>query len=602
MDQNNQQTNEYPLKKNSYVAFDAISLRNLILQRLNDQGLFTDQNYVGSNLASIIDIISFAFNTLIFYLHQTSNESTFTEAQLYENISKIVKLLDYKPIGYQTSTLSFQVTAANLEANFYTIPRYSYIQAEGIPFSFVEDVTFNINENNQIVPLTEISNRKLLYQGTFRENPQYIAAGDKNETLLLETNSTPIDHFNIDVYVYESRFERWFEYRNVSTIYTQDSSARVFEKRLNSNQNYEISFGDGINGKRLEANDIVRVYFLQSNGEAGIIGPQALKNSSKSLFSSTIFSEILSDVNEQQFNYMNNQTLQNLIFDNVAGSTTVKTIEGVDSIRTNAPSNFKSQYRLVTKEDYETFIKINFANFISDVKVFDNWDYTSNYLRYFKDIQVTPTAFKQILLNQLLYADSCNFNNIYICALPKVSQTSTLKYLLPAQKEIIVSNISDLKTLTTEITFLDPIYFALALGVRNNNNQFDVTDRDICRLQIIKKPLSKRSNSSILTDINTIFQTFFSVTNLRLGQPFNYSQLISQLLAVDGVQEYKTIRTDDNTVYDGVSFYGWNPNYSDLDKNVITFNKTLNPFQLYYFQDLSNVKSKFEIVENSLFV
>lgn len=602
MEQAALQVNEYPLKKNSYVAFDAISLRNLILQRLNDQGLFTDQNYVGSNLASIIDIISFAFNTLIFYLHQTSNESTFTEAQLYENISKIVKLLDYKPIGFQTSTLSFQVTASNLEANFYTIPRYSYLQVQGVPFSFTEDVTFNISQNNQVVPLNEISNRKLLYQGTFRENPQYVAAGDKNETVLLETTPNTIDHFNLDVYVYESRYERWFQYKNASTIYTQDSSARVFEKRLNSNQNYEIAFGDGINGKRLEANDIVQVYFLQSNGDSGIVGPQALKNSTKSLFSSTIFSRILADVNEQQFNYINNQLFQNLTFDNVAGSTTPKNIESVDSIRINAPSNFKSQYRIVTKQDYETFIKINFANFISDVKVFDNWDYTSNYLRYFNDIQVSPTAFRQILLNQLLYADSCNFNNIYICALPKTSQTSTLKYLLPAQKEIIVSNINDLKTLTTEVTFLDPIYFALALGIQNNNNEFEVTDRDLCKLQIIKKPLSKRSNSSILTDVNTVFQTFFDPTTLKLGQQFDYSRLISQLLSIDGVQEYKTVRTDDNRVYDGVSFYGWNPNYSDLDKNVITFNKTLNPFQMYYYQDLINIKSKFEIVENSLFI
>ena len=89
----NEPTYEFPLAKDSYAAFDAISLRNLIIQRLNDQGTLTDQNYIGSNLASIIDIISFSFNTLIYYLNRTSSESTFTEAQLYENISRIVKLL-----------------------------------------------------------------------------------------------------------------------------------------------------------------------------------------------------------------------------------------------------------------------------------------------------------------------------------------------------------------------------------------------------------------------------------------------------------------------------------------------------------------------------
>jgi len=84
----------YP--KYSYAAFDAISIRNLILQRLNDQGIFTDQNYIGSNLAAIIDVISYTFNTLIYYLNRTSSEATFTEAQIFENITKLAKVLDYK--------------------------------------------------------------------------------------------------------------------------------------------------------------------------------------------------------------------------------------------------------------------------------------------------------------------------------------------------------------------------------------------------------------------------------------------------------------------------------------------------------------------------
>jgi hypothetical protein len=39
----------YTLPKDSYIAFDALTLRQLILKRLNEQGIFTDQNYIGSN-------------------------------------------------------------------------------------------------------------------------------------------------------------------------------------------------------------------------------------------------------------------------------------------------------------------------------------------------------------------------------------------------------------------------------------------------------------------------------------------------------------------------------------------------------------------------
>ena len=71
------------ISPNSYAAFDAMSLRSLIVERLNKQGVFTDQNYIGSNLASIIDIISYSFHTLMFYLNKTSTESMFTDCLLY---------------------------------------------------------------------------------------------------------------------------------------------------------------------------------------------------------------------------------------------------------------------------------------------------------------------------------------------------------------------------------------------------------------------------------------------------------------------------------------------------------------------------------------
>ena len=55
-----------PLPKDTYIAFDAVSLRQLIIERMNKQGVFTDQNQIGSNLASIIDIVAYSYNTLIY--------------------------------------------------------------------------------------------------------------------------------------------------------------------------------------------------------------------------------------------------------------------------------------------------------------------------------------------------------------------------------------------------------------------------------------------------------------------------------------------------------------------------------------------------------
>jgi hypothetical protein len=602
----NETTNDFPLPKDTYAAFDAISLRNLIIERLNDKGVFTDQNYIGSNLAAIIDIVSYSFNTLIYYLNRTSTESTFTEAQLYENISRIVKLLDYKPVGYQTSTLTFQCSADNRDNSFdlvngvYTIPRYSYLTIGNIPFSFNEDVSFSVSQQS-VLELTDITNRKLLFQGVYRENPIHTASGDSNEIVTINVANALVDHLNIDVYVYEISQNRWVQYRETPSLYTEQPSTRSYEKRLNPNFLYEITFGDGVNGRRLQQGDRVAIYFLQSSGDLGVIGPRTLSDPQldRSIFNTTAYEAILSDVKQDQQSFLLTAPLfQRLFFDNISGSTVPKNVEDADSIRKNAPANFKSQYRLVTISDYETFIKTNFNNFIGDIKAFSNWDYTSKYLKYFNDIQVSPTAFRQIMLNQVLYSDACNFNNVYLCGVPKVAQGSTLKYLLPAQKELIISNLQPLKMLTTETTFVDPIFKALTFGVKSVDSEVVVSDADFTQVEFAKTPGNNRNNQSIIADIVNVFQQFFSPLRQEIGGMIDHSLLTSNILSIDGISSITTRRLDTNESTEGLSFYLWNPTYPDLDKKAVVNNLILSPFEFLYFQDLQNVASKFVVIES----
>ena len=86
-------TLEYNLPTDAYINFDAVSLKNFIIQRLNESSKFTDQNYEGSNLSSLIDIIAYTTHVLMFYLNQTSSESLFTQSSIYENMNRIIKLV-----------------------------------------------------------------------------------------------------------------------------------------------------------------------------------------------------------------------------------------------------------------------------------------------------------------------------------------------------------------------------------------------------------------------------------------------------------------------------------------------------------------------------
>lgn len=611
------------ISPNSYAAFDAMSLRSLIVERLNKQGVFTDQNYIGSNLASIIDIISYSFHTLMFYLNKTSTESMFTEAQLYENINRIVKLLDYKPIGYQSSTLPFgvSVTQNELSNNFYLIPRYSYIRVGGITFSFNEDVTFSLNNTlpstaeTDLIDLTDISNNKLLYQGVFRNTPVYDATGSANEIVLIDVANAVIDHFNVHVYVWEYETERWYQYKETPSLLNHDSFERVYEKRLNSDKVYEIMFGDNLTGRQLKNGDKVLIYFLQSSGIEGVIGSGTITNAqntntlSKVVNNTPQFLEIFEDTRQDTSSVvMNTNTFRLLRFTNSVGSTLPKDMEDVDSIRKQAPLNFKSQYRLVTIEDYETYIRTNFSHFVSDLKVFSNWDYTGKYLKYFNDLNVNASTFQQIALNQTLYADACNFNNIYVCGLPRLSPSSSLKYLLPAQKELILNQLKPLKMLTTEVTFLDPIYKTVSLGFDiNAEMSFTRSTSDLFKLRVTKQKNNNRTNQSIIADIATIFQNYFNPVVQTLGSSFNYANILRDILSVDGVQSIKTVienlseealfyNGQQISEFEGLSFLMWNPVYPDLDQRFVSGNVNVNPFDFVVFENLSTISNKIVVV------
>ena len=585
----------YTIPKDGYVAFDALSLRQLIINRLNEQQIFTDQNFIGSNLASIIDIVSYSFHTLIYYLNKTSTESMFTEAQLYENVNRIVKLLDYNPAGYQTSTLSFNASAANLTPNIYAIPRYTSVNINGIPFSFNEDVSFVKTVTNTVESLTEMSRLKLLYQGQYQEYPLYTATGEGRELLILNLSDTLVDHYNIDVYVRSIDTETWVKYKHTPSLYLENGVAEKYELRLNGNKRYEVRFGDDINGKKLQAGDKVSVFYLASNGENGVVG-QGFTTSEVRGYNTPRYNEIIKDVNKESLTYLTTTELTKLIFKNTASSTLPKNIETVEEIRELAPAVYRSQYRLVTAEDYETFVKTNFANLILDTKVVNNWQYTSEYLKYFYDLGVTtPSLTRRALLNQVLYADSCNFNNAYIITVPKTATNDALNYLVPSQKELISTSILNTKMTTTETTFIDPVYKAFSFGIGDTDDAVEAADNESCSLILHKNPLSRASSESMINSAVAIIENYFNTYNNKLGQLIDIRVVTQLLYDINGVESVHTVREDTGKSVEGLSLVTWNPEYPEGDITVTQNAVTLRFFEFPYFYNITNLKSLIKI-------
>lgn len=576
------------IKKNEYVAFDAVSLRDFIRQRLTDSGLFTDQYFEGSNIAAINNIVAYSFHTLMYYLNQTSTESMFSESQIYENINRIVSLINYSPVGSQTSTLSFSTSAtADLEYGTYTIPRYTFVRVGNATYSFNTDVTFTKTVQNGAEYLRTVGDQYLLYQGTYIEYPLYTARGEANEIVfLVPGEDTIIDHFNIDVYVKSVNSGKWSKWARSESLYLENSTSQKFEIRLNGNKNYEIKFGDNINGAQLTTGDIVSVYYLQSLGAAGEVGSGVVDSQPAILYSTGQFNVIKQDVISPDLILLNDTNILYLQFANSNISTTFTEAEGVNSIRANAPATFKSQFRVVTASDYEAFIKNSFANIINDVKVLSNNEYTNGHLKYLYDIGLTnPGQDYRVLYNQMAFADACNFNNVYVYVLPKATKLITnnyVNYLTPAQKQLIISSISDKKTLTSEVIIMDPVYKAIKIG-----NDPDIDDKDSPATLVITLYRTSKTPASVIKDkIRAIFSTYFDPAKITLGFTVNLTDITGSILAIDGVKSVVT--RDDNIDVNGVSLVVYNPSYP-TDVIATTKNFTVSNFQTVYLDDIDNI-------------
>jgi hypothetical protein len=602
------QFDNFNVTQNGYAAFDATSLRNLIIQRLNTNAVFTDQNYEGSNLSSLIDIIAYSYHVLLFYLNQTSSESLFSQATLYENVNKIVSILNYKPIGIQTAILSFNASSTtNLPLGTYTIPRYSYFTVNGINYSFNADITFSNTVSGSV--LTSLQDQTTLFQGSYIEYPLYTATGIPYETITLTVvdtngNNALIDHSNIDVYVKDNTQlnPTWKQYSSTPSLFLENTNAEKYEIRLNENDRYEIKFGNNITGKQLNAGDNIAIYYLKSDGVAGEISSNILNGSQLFFYNSPQFINIQANTTVPGLNLLTTTQASYLNFTNTNGSTQYSDKENVDSIKTNAVNTFQSQYRLITITDIENYIVQNFSNIICSVVAINNFTYLNGHVAYLLNLGANqPTTDSRVLLNQIKFATNCNFNNIYVYAVPNVKQITSLttrtNYLNTSQKQLIINSLDPYKLTTVDIIINDPVYMAVDLGIAYQGETLTPDIGNETTLQITIDPSIQNNIQSIRQQVNSIFTNYFSNTKDNLGLLINFSDLSTQILEIEGVINIQTVRGF--LVIPGISLLLYNPVYPNADISIVQQNTQLQYFQFPYLNNSLDFINKINVVANS---
>ena len=587
---------------NSYALFNATDIKSFIINQLSTSNnpVFSGASYLGSNMNALIDVLAVMTQQILFHFSVNTSQSSFSTANLFESMNKLVSILNYKVIGKQTSMLPIRFTIKagafrnnHPEAKQLTIPRFTHV-AYNRTYYLKNEIIIPIDANTSDLLYID----SILFEGDMTESEIYTANGDEFETFLLRDRMIGgserfiSDNFFI-VYVDEQGNGQWKQYTQTTTLFNHDGEAQVFERRFNEDMNYEFKFGNGINGKRLEKGARVIIFHLTSNGESGIIGDDVMFNTSANEYHSSKWDTIL------RSNYTTIDTstfgLNYITAMNTGNSSNIAYPESVESIRLNAPRIFASQNRLFTLDDYKTYINKNFSSYIKDTYFCTNDEYTRDYLRYYYELGLdSPQQDSRLNIAQVEFMTATNFNNIYGFILPRVNTLISGKvpnYLNTTMKQQIVNGIAPFKGITHNLVLLDPIFKAITFGSYMDDEVWNAGQLQN-RLVLVRNRLTKYSYSYIKDYAVGVIKRFFNA--LTMGSDVDVAQLTKDLQGVPGVKRFY-IRNVEGGTEKKLTFFTWNPLYINEDNTTTQQNIICEPFVYPYFYDLDNVANLIDI-------
>ena len=328
----------------NFTNLDFEQVKTSLVEYLRSNSNFTDYDFEGSNLSTIIDVL--AYNTYItsYNANMVANEVFIDSATLRENVVSLARNIGYLPKSRKaaTSSVSFFVNTTNIQPApaSITLNRGTVATSQGSfagvsgSFCILDDITVPVVNN--IATFNDVP----VYEGTFLTKNFTYNAQNPFQKFILPNAGVDTELMRVSVKASESSTAST-KYALQDSLFYVGSDSKVFYLQEVEDERYELIFGDGIFGKKLEEGNYITVRYLVTNGDAG----NGLSNFA--------FNGRLTYVRDgQEYTVSSGISLLTTEFSSRGGSS----IESVDSIKKYAPRIYASQNRAVTADDYETLI------------------------------------------------------------------------------------------------------------------------------------------------------------------------------------------------------------------------------------------------------
>jgi hypothetical protein len=328
-----------PLVNFANLDFDQIKVS--IKDYLRSNSNFTDYDFEGSNLSTIIDVL--AYNTYItsYNANMVSNEVFIDSATLRENVVSLASNIGYTPYSKKASqaNISFFVDTSNYADVPQTITLNKGIVAssnsfanESYTFAILDDITVPVSNNEAVFDNVAI------YEGVYLTSTFTVNSFDPNQRFILDNGGIDLSTVRVVVKPSESSTVTR-KYTQADSLFEVNGESAVYFVQEVEGERYELIFGDGIFGKKLEAPSFIEVSYLVTGGELanGIndFNFSGKLTSSRDNISITTGVSLLTSINS---------------------SSLGRSIQSIDSIKKYSTRIYSSQKRAVTTADFEALI------------------------------------------------------------------------------------------------------------------------------------------------------------------------------------------------------------------------------------------------------
>ncbi len=334
-----------PFTQFSSLDFDQIKTQIKDFIRSNSN--FSGFDFEGSNFSVLIDTL--AYNTYInaFNANLIANESFLDSATIRENVVSLARNIGYVPRSKTAAIATINIGDINVGATNDNTTRFLTLRSGLVCVGSANNTTFRFSIPDDVTStrvidiggtsFAQFDDPISVYEGTLLQRVYRVDTSIDQRYII---DSPNIDSSTLRVFVRgSSDATLGRKYSMIDNILNIDKNSEVYLAQEVQDEKYEILFGDGLFGKKLENAQIITARYIVTDGEGGN-GP-----------SNFSFQGSFSNDDGTFFTPSDSVSVNT-----VTNASNGSEVEDVSSIKYFAPRLYSAQYRAVTPRDYEAII------------------------------------------------------------------------------------------------------------------------------------------------------------------------------------------------------------------------------------------------------